>query len=243
MGILATLSKLLHRRSKEEAIQSPLQSLQSPIQSPKEYDSIASIASSTFESSSSPKHFLPAKRFDEPPISYEPPKPTPQIHQESLQLGLAAGYTGRFIKSIEQALSRIEYQMVTKDWFKNEFEDTTPELINLIKQHDKNVQQRFDSIQQTIDRMYQATGKAPEPLRSELIQEIRSIEKQIPLSPKMRELMNIVKEAGEISYADIASRLEISISGLRGLLSNTLKRTNKLKRFDRNGKGWIKYID
>lgn len=58
----------------------------------------------------------------------------------------------------------------------------------------------------------------------------------------MAELISIVKEAKEISYEELARRLNIQISALRGLLSNILKRNEMIERFSIDNKGWVRYI-
>lgn len=172
----------------------------------------------------------------------------PEVQKESFQLGLAAGYTGRSIRNIEDSLNRIESNMVTKDWFKTEFQDLTPQLLESVEsiktslhEHDSNILKRFDSIQEVLDNMQLLAKDAPKPLKEDLFREIKTIQQQIPLSPKMLELVSIVKDVKEISYEDLAKRLNVQISALRGLLSNTLKRTPDIERYTVGNKGWVKY--
>jgi hypothetical protein len=161
---------------------------------------------------------------------------------EGFKLGLAAGYTGRSIKEIEASLHRIEAQMVTKDWFLSKFEDKTPGLLDYLRQHEENEKERFDRICNLLSSLQKVAEKAPEPVKEELFAKIDEIKKELPLTPKMEGLILTVKEFGEISYRDLAIRLGISVSALRGLLTLTLKRTNKIQRFRKNGKGWVRYV-
>jgi hypothetical protein len=162
---------------------------------------------------------------------------------EEFQLGVAAGYTGRFIKEIESSLQRIESQMVTKDWFLSSFEDKAPELLSFIRLHEEEEKKRFETIVNLLHALQKDTGRIAEPTKSE--ETIKSFQpqqsQQLPLTQKMEGLILVVKEFGEISYQDLALKLGISVSGLRGLLTQTLRRTSKIERFVRNGKGWVRY--
>ncbi|MDI6806984.1 MAG: hypothetical protein QMD14_04205 [Candidatus Aenigmarchaeota archaeon] len=174
----------------------------------------------------------------------EVPGPPRQIEleKESLQLGIAAGYTSKSLREIESSLNRIESQMVTKDWFSFQFEDKTPEIIEILRKHEENEGKRFEIIQNLLISLQKTTEKAPEPIKSELSAQIHAIEAQMPLTPKMQELVSIVKGAKEISYTDLASKLAISEDALRGLLSVTVRRTNKIQRFEKDNKGWVRYL-
>jgi hypothetical protein len=57
----------------------------------------------------------------------------------------------------------------------------------------------------------------------------------------MEELVSLVKSSKEISYDELAAKLNITISALRGLLSTTAQRTNKIERFMVDGKGWVRF--
>lgn len=172
----------------------------------------------------------------------------PQINKESFQLGLASGYTGRSIRNIEDSLTRIESNMVSKDWFRTEFEDTTPKLLEmmqslrfLLQEHDLNEIKHFQAIHDSLERMSTTAKMAPEPIKHEILHEIETIRHEIPLSPKMKELISVVKQSGQLSYEELAARLGITVSGLRGLLANTLVRTTEIERFLVDGKGWVRY--
>jgi hypothetical protein len=168
-----------------------------------------------------------------------------EIEKESLQIGIAAGYAGRALKEIEASLNRIETQMISKDWFLSKFELpllTINEIKEILKQHDENTIKRFEIIQNLIENLKKTAEISPEPIKTELITQIEKIESQLPLTPKMKEVLTIIKECKEISYKDLAQRLGWKdTSGLRGLLSNMAKRTNKIERFEKNGQGWVRY--
>lgn len=163
------------------------------------------------------------QKFDEKNMTNEVSGETQQltIDRDSVQLGMAAGYTGRSIKDMESSLTRIESQMVSKDWFTIRLEEER-----------KLYQQLFDNLSQRLDSLYQ--------LLSQRL--VKSTYREEKLSSKMAELISIVKEAKEISYEELARRLNIQISALRGLLSNILKRNEMIERFSIDNKGWVRYI-
>jgi len=159
------------------------------------------------------------------------PSPPIELQKDSLQLGVAAGYTGRALKEIESSLRRIETGMVSRDWFASQFEDRTPELIETMKKHDENISKRFESIEKLLESLKKTAEKAPEPIKTEIFEKIEAVETEMPLSPKMKRLVSVVEEVGDISYDDLCSRLGLRRSSLRGLLTKTLKRTSKLERY------------
>lgn len=163
------------------------------------------------------------QKFDEKTIYPEIGGETQQlsIDRDSVQLGIAAGYTGRSIKSMESALNRIESQMASKDW-----------LIIKLEEERKFYQQLFDNLFQKLDSLYQLLSQRLE----------KSAYRDERLSSKMAELILIVKETREISYENLAERLNIKISALRGLLSNTLKRNDMIERFSVSNRGWVRYV-
>lgn len=143
----------------------------------------------------------------------------PEIQKDSYQLGLAAGYTGRSIRDIESSLSRIEAQMVTKDWLALQI--------------------------QTIDRRVEDIERALGIIKGAIptLEEQKSaIVKRMPLTQRMEELLKVVKDSREISFADLALKMNIDVSDLRSLLSIMTKRTNMIERYRVHRAGWIKYI-
>jgi DNA-binding transcriptional regulator YiaG len=171
-----------------------------------------------------------------------------KLYKDSLELGLAAGFVSRSIREIEKSLLRIESHMVTRDWFKTEFEDKTPDLEeilqsihSMLKEHEAKEEQRFKAIQTCLDGISRIAHQAPQHIREELLKEVRMIESHLPLTSKMKQLISTIREAKQISYDDLAAKLNISVSALRGLLSNTLKRTNEIERYAVDRKGWVRY--
>jgi hypothetical protein len=226
MGILDVFRRFFGKKRSTEALASEAEAIQ------KRFEALPSSAR-IFEKTIEP---VPS-----PPSSVPEPLQV-ALEKESLQLGVAAGYTGRSIKEIESSLSRIESNMITKDWFSLQFPNKA-DLSTLFNKLDENEQKRFEAIQSLLLSLQKTTVKVPEPIKTELITQIKEIEKQLPLSPKMEALLLVVKEFKEISYADLASKLGVSISALRGLLTNTVRRTNKIQRFSKQGKGWVKYVE
>jgi|SRR3989304_3057541 len=168
----------------------------------------------------------------------------PIVEKDSYHLGLAAGYTGKSIRSIEDSLSRIESQMVTKDWFSVTFEDNSPKIIEKLDKIDQNTAKIVENIEKILKSMEMTVFHAPEPLKTELYGHIQAIQNQLPLTPKQQMLIFVVKEVKEISYTNLANRLGITEDGLRGLLSITIRKANLasvMERFERNGKGWVRY--
>jgi len=168
--------------------------------------------------------------------------PSIELEKDSVQLGIAAGYTGRALRDIESSMNRIESQMTTKDWFDIKFGPQLQELIEFLKQHEKQDQLRFEALQSVILSLSGLAEQAPKDIKAKLYEQINVIESQLPLTPKMTEAVHIIKSQGEISYDDLAKRLNlVNISSLRGLLSNMLKRTKEIERFEKDGKGWVRY--
>lgn len=166
--------------------------------------------------------------------------PPIELQKDSLQLGVAAGYTGRALKEIESSLNRIESGMVSRDWFISQFEDRTPELIEIMKKHDENISKRFESIEKLLGSLRETAKKAPEPLKTEIFEQIKAVEYEIPLSPKMEQLISIVEEVGDVDYDDLCAKLDIQRSSLRGLLTKTLKRTSKIERYKVGNESWVR---
>lgn len=174
---------------------------------------------------------------------------TLQINKEALQLGVAAGYTGRALRHIEESLLRIESLMVTKDWFKTEFQDITPQLMqtlqlfrHLIEEHEKNEQTRFEYLQETLKRLEIIAPKAPEPIKKEIEKAVEEIKVGTKLSYQMEKIMKILEERKEISYEELAALLNYKyVSTVRGLISSMKKRTDKIVTFIKNKKGWIRF--
>ena len=172
--------------------------------------------------------------------------PPVELQKESVQLGLAAGYTGRALREIESSLVRIESRVPTKDWFELQFGDQKKvvELLesirNLLQVHDNLTMRHFELLEKSIYSLQGIAMKAPEPVRTEILRQINVIEAQLPPTPKMLQLIDIVKQASEVSYTDLANRLGITESALRGLLTLTIRRNGPVQRFEKEGRGWVR---
>lgn len=155
-----------------------------------------------------------------------------EIQKDSLQLGLAAGYTGHSIRNIETALNRMELQMATKDWVTANFQGTLDVLVNMEKtnqEHMKNMRERLEYIENLMKT-----------LEDNLI--FHRARNKDQMTAKMRDALHIIELSGEISYDDLAARLNVTVSSLRGLLSVIARRTDKVKRFEKDNKGWVSFV-
>jgi type I site-specific restriction endonuclease len=238
MGFRDFLLRFLRQKNKPETIQSLDQSLQS-LESPKGNDSIAYQNVSSYKEAYIPNIVHP--------VAQSTLLKPAEIDESSFKLGVASGYTGHSIRNIEGALNRIESQMVTRDWFNVQFEDKTPELLQEIEKlhqellfHEKNEEKRFEIIQNILEKMKNIANIAPTDIKFNLLDQIKAVESQLPLTKKMEELISAAKASGQLSYEDLASKLNITVSALRGLLSTTIQRTNKIERFMVEGKGWVR---
>lgn len=246
MDLWQKLKRLFSKKSEDEALQSDSNFFQSALNPlPKRFKALESAPKFT--------------NYSEKEDYYNATQPTSEItklsqpvelQKESLQLGVAAGYTGRAIREIETSLARIESQMPSKDWFVTNFEDRTPELLemlssikNFLEAHDSNSSKHLESIESALNRMttISKTTSIPEPIQEEIEKEIETIRANLQPSYKMAKLIEVVKEKGEISYDELAERLAVSKSSLRGLLANTMKRSNELERYSIDNKGWVRY--
>lgn len=170
----------------------------------------------------------------------EPEMKKIELQTESLQLGVAAGYVGRSLREIENSLIRIESQMITKDWFSMEVKEKILKLLEIAKKHEEEEEERFKALQSALSNLRSLAGSAPEPIKSEMFKQIETIESKLPLTSKMMEVLQILKETKKISYNDLSKRLGISVSSLRGLLTNMARRTSEIERITKDGQGWVR---
>lgn len=168
------------------------------------------------------------------------------LEKESVQLGLAAGYTSHLIQSIESSLNRIESLMVTKDWFEHKDKSTqllgTLELIKtILESHDRKTEEKFDKLHNALLRLLVVAKKVPEPFKSELRSEIEKIEAQLPLSSRMNVILLTIKERGEISYKELTSLLGYkTVDSLRSYLSKMKRRGAAIETFTKNNEKWVR---
>lgn len=253
MGFFDKIRKIFKKTEKSEAIQSDSKRFNTDSKRFKALESASNFAIHEEKHDDKDTDYYVnegSQEFTElSPLPVEKPKLSDpvELQKESLQLGVAAGYTGKAIREIESSLNRIERGMVSRDWFLSNFSDQSrirellSEIKNIIEKHESNASKRFESIEIALNRMALAARGAPEPLRQEIVAGIESIRASLPLSPKMRQLVDVAKKSGRISYEELAARLYISRSALRGLLSNTMKRTAEIERFSVGNKGWVRY--
>lgn len=149
-----------------------------------------------------------------------------EIEKDSLHLGIAAGYTGRVLRDIEASLIRIETQMVTKDWMTLQVKD--------------DLERRLETIQEALSGISGVAATLPSYEKAKIMGKVQSIESNLPLTPQMQRIMATLELNKEISYDELAAKLGIQVSALRGLLSQMTKRTQKVLRIEKEGKGWVK---
>ncbi len=158
-------------------------------------------------------------------LEHPPSEQTIPIEPGSLQLGIAAGYTGRSIRDIESSLNRIESQMATKDWvdikLREAISDKLDKIISYLETISHSGILQEGGFRDTVGRVVASEG----------------------LTPKMKSLLDVVEDADEISYSDLAIKLNISENSLRGLLSIISRRTNDIQRFEKSGRGWVRRTD
>jgi len=229
MGFFDGLLKIFGKKAQSEALQSDVKAME------QRFKAMEALQSTQYNKEISSETQIPES-------SVSTTEPTIGLEKNSLQLGIAAGYTGKSLRSIENSLVRIESQLPTKDWFELTFGQSIREVVDVLKQHEQEEQLRFETIQNSLDSMRTIARTAPQPIRSELHKQIDIAESHLPLTPRMKEILGIVKESTEISYEDLAKRLNLNeVSALRALLSNMIKRTNDIERFEKDGKGWLHY--
>lgn len=210
MGLLDRLKQLFTSKSDVKAMEHRVESMEH------REESLVSEPTHSIQSLESPKAI---KLSQISTGNMEEPIHMPEIERDSYQLGLATGYTGRSIKEIEASLTRIEGQMITKDWFEIKLQQ---------------IDRRIEDIERALGII---KGSAPA-----IEQQKIAILKRMPLTRRMEDVLKAIKEAGEISFADLALKMNMDVSDLRSLLSIMTKRTNAVERFHIHRVGWVKHI-
>lgn len=156
----------------------------------------------------------------------------PEIEKDSLQLGFAAGYTGRSIHDIHKSLERIETMMPSRDWLLVQLEEQ-------LKRHEEGEERRLQTLLNALESLRSLSLGAPEPLKTQLLDKITEIESKHAPSKKMIELIQLVKLSGQASFKDLAEKMDLSGSGFRTLVKLTLERTKEIEKFniDKKTKG------
>ncbi len=168
------------------------------------------------------------------------------IDKESLKVGMAAGYISRSLISIEDGIERIETLMPSKEWISMnltpKIEQMQQAILNIrdvLMNHERNEEKRFEVLLEAITKLKTLAFTLPEPTKTEILSTVTSL-KSASLTPKMQQIIDILKERKEISYQELAEKLGITTDGLRGILSRMVRVCDEIERFEKDGKGWIK---
>lgn len=131
------------------------------------------------------------------------------------------GYLLKTLKSIEDSLKRIEYNMITKDWAS----------LNLTEKKDLN--DLLNKLEEKIEnfRLIVPTALSASSRSSSRVNEI------------IKKAIEIIKNKKEIGYDDLAKELGISSSYLRAIASLIEMNSNEIKRIIKDKKGFFMYED
>jgi hypothetical protein len=173
-------------------------------------------------------------------------KPTISIDKESLKVGMAAGYISRSLISIEDGIERIENSIPSKEWITmnilpkiEQVQQAIYNIREILMDHERNEEKRFEVLLEAINKLKTMAPSLPEPLKTEILSTVASL-KSATLTPKMQQILDILKKRREISYQELAEKLGITTDGLRGILSRMVKVCDEIERFEKDGKGWIR---
>jgi predicted transcriptional regulator len=173
-------------------------------------------------------------------------KPIISIDKESLKVGMAAGYISRSLISIEDGIERIENSIPSKEWITmnilpkiEQVQQAIYNIREILMDHERNEEKRFEVLLEAINKLKTMAPSLPEPIKTEILSTVASL-KSATLTPKMQQILDILKERREISYQELAEKLGITTDGLRGILSRMVKVCDEIERFEKDGKGWIR---
>mgnify|MGYP000335377065 CR=1 FL=1 len=173
-------------------------------------------------------------------------KSTISIDKESLKVGMAAGYISRSLISIEDGIERIEISMPSKEWITmnilpkiEQVQQAIYNIKEILMDHERNEEKRFEVLLEAINKLKTIAPSLPEPIKTEILSTVASL-KSATLTPKMQQILDILKERREISYQELAEKLGITTDGLRGILSRMVKVCDEIERFEKDGRGWIR---
>ncbi|MEM5874808.1 MAG: winged helix-turn-helix transcriptional regulator [Candidatus Aenigmatarchaeota archaeon] len=169
--------------------------------------------------------------------------------EKELPTGIIIGYTSKTLKNIEEGILRLEKSLPDKEWLKAELNEYFTKVIESLKialkaidEHESRSNLRYESIESALNRIEEIALSLKESTQKEqIIREISEIRKNMPLSPRMQQILEMLKEKKEMSYEEIAQSIGISVSALRGLLSEMCRRTDMVERFEKDGKGWLRF--
>jgi predicted transcriptional regulator len=227
MSVISFIKKILFREKRPERVNDS-QRFESMNRSSQQFESMQIDVNRTESMNRS---------IETPTISsQEQLKSTISIEKESLQLGVAAGYISRSLYSIEDSLARIETLMPSKEWISlnltpklEEIQKTIFNLRDVLIGHEKNEEKRFEVLLEAITKLKTTASSLPEPTKTEILSTVKTL-KSAALSPKMQQILEILKERKEISYNELAEKIGITTDGLRGLLSRMVKVCDEIER-------------
>jgi DNA-binding CsgD family transcriptional regulator len=244
MGVISFIKKILfgekepERFSDSQRFESLNQSIRSDLNRAESERIDLNRAESMNQSIESPKSTIISSEKEE--------KPTISIDKESLKVGMAAGYISRSLISIEDGIERIEISMPSKEWITmnlvpkiEQVQQAIYNIREILMDHERNEEKRFEVLLEAINKLKTIAPSLPEPIKTEILSTAASL-KSATLTPKMKQILDILKERREISYQELAEKLGITTDGLRGILSRMVKICDEIERFEKDGKGWIR---
>ena len=246
MGVISFIKKLLFKKKEPERFNDSnrCESIDSTIRidanrSIQRFESMRIDANRSIDTQESPKSTFISSSDSE--------KSTISIDKESLKVGMAAGYISRSLINIEEGVERIETLMPSKEWITmnltpklEQIQQVVVSIRDIIMNHERNEERRFEVLLDAINKLKTLAPSLPEPTKTEILSTVTSL-KSAALTPKMQQILDILKEKREISYQELAERLGITIDGLRGMLSRMVKVCDEIERFEKDGKGWIRF--
>jgi len=245
MGVISFIKKLLFKKKEPERFidLNRSESIDSTIRidanrSIQRFESMRIDANRSIDIQESPKSTFIS--------STEAEKPTISIDKESLKVGMAAGYISRSLINIEEGIERIETLMPSKEWITinltpkiEQIQQTIINIKDILTSHEKNEERRFGMLLDAITKLKTLAPSLPEPTKTEILSTVSTL-KSAALTPKMQQILDILKDRREISYQELAEKLGITIDGLRGMLSRMVKVCDEIERFEKDGKGWVR---
>jgi predicted transcriptional regulator len=244
MGVISFIKKILfgekqpERFSDSQRFESMNQSIRSDLNRAESERIELNRFESMNQSIESPKSTIISSEKEEKPII--------SIDKESLKVGMAAGYISRSLISIEDGIERIEISMPSKEWITmnilpkiEQVQQAIYNIREILMDHERNEEKRFEVLLEAINKLKTMAPSLPEPIKTEILSTVASL-KSATLTPKMQQILDILKERREISYQELAEKLGITTDGLRGILSRMVKVCDEIERFEKDGKGWIR---
>ncbi|MEM0243302.1 MAG: hypothetical protein QXT34_02535 [Candidatus Aenigmatarchaeota archaeon] len=190
MGVFDSLKKLFKRKSQLELLQAEEKNESETVESDVETQKIENDA----------------KEIEREFYSYE----------QVIDKNFVYGYILKTLKSIEESLKRIEYNMITKDWAS----------LNLTEK--KDLENLINKLNEKIEYT-----RILLPASSALSRSSNRLNEII------RKAAEIIRSRKEISYEDLAKELGISSSYLRAIANLIEINNNDIKRIIKDKKGFF----